>query len=923
MLRFLLFAILLLTVAKSAIAANHYEMALDAFNEGKADVAYIHLKNALTDTPDHLPSKLLMGKILLQQGYASYAAEELEEALEMGADKNLVIIPLVKALLITRHPSALLDIDISGLSNDVLFDVLLLRAAAFLQEGMKQEALNSYQRALALYPTEPRILNTLALFYLGEDEVLKAEEAIIKSEDINGVSAKSLHVRGQVSEYKGDLETALALYEQANDIAQDDPVLQRAKANVLIRLGQDEEAITVLESILEQTPDDPFAKLSLGRISAKVGNEESAELIFGELTSVLSQIPDDAKTSDATLLLIEGLTAIYQDNHKQAQIKLEQFLTKRPENINAIELLARSYLITQLPSKALNLLDKKATTIAENLPLSLVLCDLYLRSNKVHRCNNLLDRLTDVYGDNASIQTMEIQVLLKRDRPEEALALYQSYFGDRSDTTLRKLYAFIHARLGRNDEALAIIEQAIQNSPEDTGLKLEQIQYLIQANRLNDAESIIDVLSSQYRDSSQLKHSRATLALRRNQPEVAVALMQDVVETSDNPDYWLTLGEAHFRAQNYQQAIDILEDVKLDLKRSSKPSELLVAIYNRLGDYESALLELDSLTSRFFIVPDYFIAKAQIYLALNDISKAHDTYNVVFGIWTENPIQLAKLARLQRKAGDIDGARLSIERALSLDTNATEIQIEYTEQLLAEGKVTEAQSTVSQLLAQNNTDIQVLMLAGNIAEARENYKEASQFYAQTLARTPQNKIAAIKLYQLAQLGLDHQRFEQALSDIVERFPNAAFQRNLLADYHLSHQRYDLAAIHYDQLIALEGFPNRDQVLNNYAIILIRQNKLAKATTIADQALNLAPNNPLVLDTRAWLYTLNAQYQEALFLLRKAYTLDSNQPTILYHLGYTLVKLERLDEAKDMLESAIASAEDFDEKPLAIRLLSEL
>jgi len=69
-----------------------YEKALASFNQEAFSESYIHLKNALQESPSHLPSKLLMGRVLLVDGYINDAITEFEEVMDAGADLNLVLV---------------------------------------------------------------------------------------------------------------------------------------------------------------------------------------------------------------------------------------------------------------------------------------------------------------------------------------------------------------------------------------------------------------------------------------------------------------------------------------------------------------------------------------------------------------------------------------------------------------------------------------------------------------------------------------------------------------------------------------------------------------------------------------------------------------------------------------------------------------
>ena len=80
---------------------EHYEKAISTFHAGKTSEAYIHLKNALQLDPKHIPSKLLIAQVMFGNGDVVAAGEEFEQALELGADSNIVL-PLLGTSLILQ-----------------------------------------------------------------------------------------------------------------------------------------------------------------------------------------------------------------------------------------------------------------------------------------------------------------------------------------------------------------------------------------------------------------------------------------------------------------------------------------------------------------------------------------------------------------------------------------------------------------------------------------------------------------------------------------------------------------------------------------------------------------------------------------------------------------------------------------------------
>ena len=117
-----------------ATTSEDYEKALSAFNETAYDEAYIHLKNSLQKDPENLAAKMLMGEILLINGYLNAAELEFVEALEMGADINLLAALLGNTWLFMNNYQSIVDFtDVDKLSGDAEREWLLIRATACIR----------------------------------------------------------------------------------------------------------------------------------------------------------------------------------------------------------------------------------------------------------------------------------------------------------------------------------------------------------------------------------------------------------------------------------------------------------------------------------------------------------------------------------------------------------------------------------------------------------------------------------------------------------------------------------------------------------------------------------------------------------------------------------------------------------------------
>jgi tetratricopeptide (TPR) repeat protein len=97
----------------------------------------------------------------------------------------------------------------------------------------------------------------------------------------------------------------------------------------------------------------------------------------------------------------------------------------------------------------------------------------------------------------------------------------------------------------------------------------------------------------------------------------------------------------------------------------------------------------------------------------------------------------------------------------------------------------------------------------------------------------------------------------------------------------------------------------------------------KALFYANKAIDLDPSVASYYDTKGWILVSQDQYQNGLTFLREAYTLESNNPTNRFHLGYTLAKLNRMVEALIELEAATQSNISFPESAQAKALAEQI
>jgi tetratricopeptide (TPR) repeat protein len=146
---------------------------------------------------------------------------------------------------------------------------------------------------------------------------------------------------------------------------------------------------------------------------------------------------------------------------------------------------------------------------------------------------------------------------------------------------------------------------------------------------------------------------------------------------------------------------------------------------------------------------------------------------------------------------------------------------------------------------------------------------------------------------LFQEALNH--FE-AGQDYVVRDPAFKAQFELAkAEVYLEQKQIPNARKHLESADYLA--PNEKMIMNNRAFLMAKhQFDLDKALELIQQVCNSIENDPLFLDTYAWVLFARKEYEQGLNIIKKAHNLAPQNTEINVHYGDILYKLGRIDEA---------------------------
>lgn len=320
--------------------------------------------------------------------------------------------------------------------------------------------------------------------------------------------------------------------------------------------------------------------------------------------------------------------------------------------------------------------------------------------------------------------------------------------------------------------------------------------------------------------------------------------------------------------------------------------------------------------------PDYLLRKAALLLENNQRADAEKTLSIVRNFINDDAGKLIAFADQARNIGNNDWALNAMARAYEIATTSTFVTLRYTSLLLDLQKNDKAQSLLATIPADQQQNPVYHFLNGRLAANKGDSERAIKAFEKALEIDSTFAQAFIAVYNYALNDQFVDVFLRTARNLVNENESNLLAKNLLAQYLFFIQEFDESISLYKELVAQPGLINPAEAYNRLAIMHI-ETSLVTAKNYARQAYDLQPNSAKILDTYGHIKALQGDYEGSLRMLRDAFARDASDPNIRYHLGYTLAKLNRIEEAKKELEYAVNVERPFFKRPQARALLESL
>ena len=911
---FLLAALIGCDTQNQRTAFDHLQDATAYRQSGELKAASIELKNALAKEPQNTGVRLFLGSVYNELGDYRSAEKEITRAADFGAAAREVLPELAKALLGLQEYDRLIEdvVPTTELKPNDLVDVHVARASAFLHtgdlgnaesslksaekidpghagvllqraklsytQGRKEDAVAYSERALAKDPERLDAWYVKAALLVADGkraEAAEAYEQILKRDDRQLIALWDL---SGIKAASGDYAAAEKLLAKAESFAEQDPRTRLVRAQLELRRGDYAAANAAATDVLRNARDNTSALRVRGISALRQGELETA---FDDLTTVVSRVPGDLPARRSL-----ALTQFRMGKLDDALTTLEPFTGDATPDVRSLALAGEILLRKGEFEPAFEMLERAAQLApqARQLQERLVMGRLFAGDS----AGALADLADAGAGDAAAPQNPLLLALtyLQNKDFDKVLTTTESLGAELRDTTLAH-YLRGDAYLGKNETERARIEfkRALDIAPVNLRAAAKLAELDLRAKQPAKArEHFVKILAHDEKNVGAMI-ALANFAAMANEKREFVRWLGRAIETQPKAmrPYQL-LTRYYLNQREPREALRVAQRAMRVRPESPSALELLGVAQMSVGDLSSAISS---------------------FRRLVDIKPAEATPHYLLGL-------------AYKAAGDQDAARRALAKALEIvpDYAPTKDHMMLVE--LASGNKDQALAIARKMQEEQPESVVGFVREGDIHFKTLDYQAAALAYERGLS-IGENGDLLVK-WHMAKLHLKEAgAASKRLADWLAEHPEDVNVRRYLAGFYL--QGDDIGAAIREHEALLAAIPDDITTLNNLAWLYQKVGD-RRMLLMAERAFKLAPDNPAVQDTYAWVLLNNNRAAEARDLLAKTLT-KTGDPSTLYHYALALAETGDPESAKRALEKLLQSGKEFPEKAQARAMLKQL
>lgn len=867
---------------------------------GDQKSALIEYKNALQQDKNFLPARLALAEIYVQSRKFEDAEKELGFILKsdglsaQGIERSHVDRLLARTYHGSQSPAQLMsEFDIN--SNDVEILYYLFHEHVVAQENAEADAIFDKVKNMSGEPTLFRNL-------IEAENAYRSGERELAMKLLNTHMMPSNHpVFGPWMILKADIALsmrntdgaieALSAYTKA---VPSDATRLFQLSNIRVRSGHGIDAKKDIEQLLKRAPQNAL----LNELDAIVRYEEKDyEGALSATQVALAQAP-----SAIMPRLIGAFSAEQLGQSELALSNLEFIIDKLPGNHPAQRLFIKlkaeqgdldglseqALSIENLSSEDVGLLSSvglglmQSGNVKEAKKLAAKAKELDANANKTPALGLLQLALNDDTGldtlkgafeqspDDWAVNSSLATAYLAKGKLDDAFALASEWIASGKSIEGNMLAGVVSARKGEHALALSSLEKVLAEAPDHFMAQAASIETLVASGDVDNAKKSLSKWAQEANDSGLYRNFISSMRATDKLEEAVRYVESDMKSKpalSEDAATRLLVAQASVLIPDAQLAIDLLSDQTAPEGGEAAYWLVISTAQNMLGNKQAAV----------------------------------ESYQRWLDDQPDSPMALMGVVRALAEANDTDGVLAVLDKYAPNHTNKAPIDMLRVNFLVDKRDWSKARAIFSRLPAEIKSAPTSQGLGGVLDLERGNTKSGIEQLEVAYAAISNDRHVRWLSAGYQQAGMIDKQVE-LLEKHVNSQPTSHVAWFLLGNAALSLSDFSKGENAY--LAALELLPGNALLLNNLAYAQIELGKYDDAIKHAEDALEIAPGQPEMVDTLAVALLRSGNPSKALDVTSATYSQYAEKLSDAFMATYieALAKNGKLDKAKVVYKS---------------------
>lgn len=777
-----------------------------------------------------------------------------------------------------------------------------------LQEYKEAEPL--LRDAEHLDPDAWRPKLAVARFAMYKGDVAQAQRQLDAARALAPDSVEVMRFHGEMLRASGDLEGAVKEFDKILERHPKDLGALLSRGNVLLVLNRLDDAQRNVDAALKLTPRSIPANYLSALLLARQGKLDKADDLLNKISPSFTALPQG--------LYLQGAIKYALGQYEQADTSLTKYLARKPDQPGARRLRALIALRKKEPGRAIALLKPVVDANPADTAALSVLAQAYIASGNRDEAVRLYEEAVKVNPGDAAAQTRAALMRVRFGDALEGVTDLEKIAGtEKGADVAGPILVLSDMERGDIAKAAATAEALVKRQGDDPIAQNLLGSVRIAQQRFKEAAAIFEGLIKKDADFLAARRNLAVVLREMNQADGAKKAYLDLLERKpDDLPAMMGLAELAVASGDAKEVVKRLQQARQIAPKNPTPGERLVQFYGFQRNWDAALKLAQELEAQFPANPSVVDLAASVRAEMNDLAGAAAEFRSLTQKLPNSDTVWWRYAGYQDRAGDKDGARTSLQKALAI-APGNQTYLEDLVKLDFTTRGLDAAIATARSFAPQQPVFSDILVAQALGYSKR-YADASDVLTKAQRLHP-SSIAAVRLAMLTYASGKREAARRMLESWVKDHDGDIPARIGLADLLMVEHEYDAAQAIYE--FVHERAPSNVIALNNLAWIYAKKRD-GRAPEFARQAYRLAPS-PQTADTLGWALMSDGDAKGALSYLKRAGAALPEDASIQYHLAVALKATGERDQARALLEQALKAPAPFDGKDDARRLLEEL